>query len=382
MITADYSTCKSPGQLIERLLNERQWSQLVLATIIGIDKTLVNKLVNDKRPVTADLALVLGEVFGIPPEEFIDRQKSLELATARFKATPDHARQNRAHLFGGLPVTEMMGRGWLRADDIRDTARVESELARFFGVKSPGEIEILPHAAKKTQVNTDPTPAQLAWLYRVRQIAQEMLVAKYSPAALSATLPKLHELLIAPEAARKVPRLLAECGVRFVIVETLSSAKIDGACFWLNERSPVVGMTLRYDRIDNFWFVLRHELEHVLRCHGQAVIALDAELEGEAAGTGPTVPEEERVANEAASAFCVPPSKMKMFVSRKSPIFADRDVAAFARMIGVHPGMIVGQIHHLTGRFELLRRHLAKIRSHISPSAIVDGWGDVAQTDF
>jgi len=208
-----------------------------------------------------------------------------------------------------------------------------------------------------------------------------MMVAKYSPEALRSTLDKLRELLVSPDATRKVPRLLAECGVRFALVESLSSAKIDGACFWLNDQSPVVGMTLRHDRIDNFWFVLRHELEHVRKYHGQAVIALDTELEGESAGTGPNIPEEERVANEAATSFTIPPKKLKMFMDRKSPFFADRDVVAFARMIGVHPGIVVGQIHHLTGRYELLRHHLVKIRSCISPSAIVDGWGDVAPTD-
>lgn len=377
----DYSSCKSPGQLLERLLDERRWSQTVLATVMAIDKTLVNKLVNDKRPVTAELALVLGEVFGIDPEEFLDRQKRLELATARFKATPDQGRLTRAHLFGGLPISEMISRGWIRTNDIRDTAIIETELARFFGVRTANEIEILPHAAKKTQVNSEATPVQLAWLYRVRQIAREMMVAKYSPDALKTTVEKMRELLVSADAIRKVPRLLAECGVRFVIVESLSSAKIDGACFWLNEQSPVVGMTLRHDRIDNFWFVLRHELEHVLRCHGQSAIALDAELEGESAGTGPNIPEEERVANAAASSYAVPPKKLKMFVDRKSPFFADRDVMAFARMIAVHPGLVVGQIHHLTGRYELLRHHLVKIRSSIKPSAVVDGWGDVAPVD-
>lgn len=380
-MVADYSACKSPGQLLARLLEERKWSQTVLATVMAIDKTLVNKLVNDKRPVTADLALVLGEVFGIEPEEFLDRQKRLELAAARFKATPDQGRQTRAHLFGGLPISEMIGRGWIKANDLRETPQIESELARFFGVRAADEIEILPHAAKKTQVNSEATPVQLAWLYRVRQIAREMMVAKYSPSTLNAALERLRELAVSPDATRKVPRLLAECGIRFAIVESLSSAKIDGACFWLNEQSPVVGMTLRHDRIDNFWFVLRHELEHVLRGHGQAAIALDAELEGESAGTGPNIPEEERVANEAASSFAVPPKKLKMFMDRKSPFFADRDVVAFARMVGVHPGLVVGQIHHRTGRYELLRHHLVKIRPCISPSAIVDGWGDVAPVD-
>ena len=139
--------------------------------------------------------------------------------------------------------------------------------------------------------------------------------------------------LSAPEEARKVPRILAECGIRYVIVESLTSAKIDGVCFWLNDHSPVIGMSLRHDRIDNFWFVLRHEIEHVLRQHGQiqAAIMLDAELEGEKAGTGSSISEEERVANEAAANFCVPQQSLKSFIARKSPFFNERDILGFAK---------------------------------------------------
>ena len=43
-------------------------------------------------------------------------------------------------------------------------------------------------------------------------------------------------------------------------------------------------MTLRFDRIDNFWFVLRHELEHVIQKHGQSAVMLDVELEGDRCG--------------------------------------------------------------------------------------------------
>ena len=162
--------------------------------------------------------------------------------------------------------------------------RLMAALAKFFGVASPDEIEILPHAAKKTMVAGEVTPVQLAWLYRVKEIASEMLVARYSPKGVRAAIPNLSALLGAREEARKAPRILAESGIRFVIVESLSSAKIDGVCFWLNSTSPVIGMSLRYDRIDNFWFVLRHELEHVLRLHGRSAMVLDAELEGDKAG--------------------------------------------------------------------------------------------------
>ncbi len=66
-----------------------------------------------------------------------------------------------------------------------------------------------------------------------------------------------------------MPRILAECGVRLIIVEGLPNAKIDGVCFWLDKVSPVIGLSLRFDQIDNFWFVIRHEIEHVLNKDGQ-----------------------------------------------------------------------------------------------------------------
>jgi HTH-type transcriptional regulator/antitoxin HigA len=137
-------------------------------------------------------------------------------------------------------------------------------------------------------------------------------------------------------------------------------------------------MSIRHDRIDNFWFVLRHECEHVLQNHGQSAAMLDTELEKERAGTGNSIPEEERIANEAAAEFCVPQSSLNKFISVKAPFFAERDIIGFARTVGVHPGLIAGQLQNKTGRYDLFRNHLAKIRSAVVPNAMADGWGDVA----
>jgi HTH-type transcriptional regulator/antitoxin HigA len=245
-------------------------------------------------------------------------------------------------------------------------------------VKSVAEIEILPHAAKKTNTFQPASPAQLAWIYRVKEIASEMLVGRFSTSGMKECIARLEDLLSAPEEARKAPRILAEYGVRFVIVETLASAKIDGVCFWLNDLSPVIGMSLRHDRIDNFWFVLRHECEHILRGHGKAAVMLDTELEGDRAGTGSSVLDEERVANEAAANFCVPQKTMDSFIARKSPFFREQDLLGMARTLQIHPGLVAGQLQRRIGRYDLFRKHLVKIRSVVVPSAMSDGWGDVA----
>jgi HTH-type transcriptional regulator/antitoxin HigA len=371
----DSKDYRSPGQFIQALLDQRGWTQRTLAIVLDVGETTVNKFTSNKQPIDADLALILEEVFEVPAEKFLALQKDLDLAQARIIANPDPGRATRALLYGDLPVAEMIKRGWIAAEGVRDRKNVEVGLMRFFGVNRLEDIEILPHAASKTEANTPLTPAQLAWLYRVKQIASDMLVAPYSPQALTAALGKLRKSMIAVEEVASVPRIMMECGVRFIIVESLASAKIDGVCFWLNERSPVIALSLRYDRIDNFWFVLRHEIEHVLQMHGTMV---DAELEGERAGTGEGVAAEERVANAAAQEFCVPTKSMQDFVVRKAPFFAERDLIAFARILKVHPGIVAGQLQRKTGRYDRFRDHLVKVRSIISPNAIKDGWGDVA----
>lgn len=363
---------RTPGQLLQHLLEERGWSNRVLAVVLEMEETGVSKLVGDKRPVTPELAISLEEVFSVPAERFMSLQRDFDLAKARIVSRPNPSRANRAHLFSGLPVSEMIKRGWLDVQDIRDMPKIERELSRFFGVDKVDQIEILPHAAKKTVIEGGATADQLAWLYRVKQIASDVLAPAYNEAKTRAALPKLKSFLSAPEEARHVPRLLLECGVRLVIVEGLKSSKIDGVCLWLNEKSPVIGLTMRFDRMDNFWFVLRHELEHVLQGHGLSSPKLDIDLGAESSA------EEEKVANEAASDFCAPRARIESFIARKAPIFPERDFLGLAKILGVHPCLVAGQIQFKTGRYELFRAHLAKIRNHVLPSAIVDGWGDIA----
>jgi HTH-type transcriptional regulator/antitoxin HigA len=373
-----FKDCRSPGQLIEAALKQKGWTQRVLAIVLGVDETGITKIISNKRSINAETALLLEEVLEIPAERFLELQKSYDLAKARITARPDPKRATRAKLFGGLPVTEMIKRGWLNAEDVRDVPAVELALTTFFDASSVDEIEILPHAAKKTIVSDEVTPVQLAWLYRVRQIASEMIVGKYSPLAGRRAIELLKPLTSAAEEARKVPKILAECGIRFVIVESLQNAKIDGVCFWLDESSPVIGLTLRHDRIDNFWFVLRHELEHVLQQHGKSQVIIDTELEGHRASTHSDVPEEERTANAAAAEFCVPKKSMDSFIARKAPFFAERDILGMAATLRIHPGLIAGQLQHRTGRYDRFRNHLVKVRAHILPNALVDGWGDIA----
>lgn len=370
---------KTPGQLVSNLLKERGWTQKTLSVIMGVDSNAVSLIINAKRQVDASMAVVLEEVFNVPAKRFLDLQKSYDLAKARIEAIPDPDRKTRAHLYGELPVNDMIKRGWVNAKNVRDTENVEASLKHFFGVNRLEDIETLPHAAKRTEISVDATPTQLAWLYRVKSIASNMVVGKYSKTAVEKAIREIKRLLLSPDELRNVPRILADAGIRFVIVESLPSSKIDGVCFWLDEYSPVIGMTLRFDRIDNFCFVLRHELEHVKNRDGLETVLLDVDIFDESVGKfNDTIASQEKRANEAAADFCVPSNMMDKFIRVKAPLFSERDFLALSKITKVHPGLVAGQLQHKTKRFHLFRKYLVPIRKIVTASALTDGWGNIA----
>ncbi len=349
-------------------MKQRGWSQSDLAYVLGSKNTAgINQILAGKRGFSPEMQKLLATAFGIPAETFARAQAAWELQHA---PEPEPGVMARARVQTEYPLREMIKRGWFKEDSTSE--ELEADLLRFFGVTSLTDIPHLAHAASRTEYDHIPA-SQLAWLFRVRQIAREMPTPPYSRARLEEAVDRMRVMLGDPEETRHVPRMLHECGVRFVIVEGLPGGKIDGVCLWLDKSSPVIGMSLRFDRIDNFWFVLRHECAHVLHGHGQDAAIVDSDMEQPAQD----INDEERVANIEAAEFCVPREKMKSFYLRKKPLFAERDVMAFAKVQKVHPGLVVGQLQKLIGRYDFLRRHLVTVRNHVAYAAMVDGWGDV-----
>ena len=359
-----------PGAYLKEEMDARGWSQRDLAFILGCSENAINPILNGKRGISPDMAMSLGDAFDVSPEFFANLQKAYDLAQAR---VPDPSVASRRDMQSTYPVREMIRRGWI---ELADAPMIEMQLTKFFEKKSLSDIPYMKHAAKKSSYEErDIQPAQLAWLFRVRQIANSITVPAYSENKLVSALKDLQELLYAPEEARHVPRILMESGVRYVVVEKLPNAKIDGVCFWLDKQSPVIGMSMQHDRIDNFWFVLRHEIEHVLQGHGQENERemIDPDLDGSAT----SIDREERIANDAAADFCAPADKLESFIKRKHPFYYEKDVIAFSRLLNRHPGIVVGQIRRRLHRYDYLTRHLVKIRPYVLPGSIADGWGQV-----
>lgn len=355
-----------PGEFIKIELESRGWSQRDLAFIIGQTEQQLNTVLSGKRTITPDVARLFSDAFDVAPEFFLNLQAAYDLQNSK---DPDPAVKTRAMLQARFPVRDMIRRGWIQDGE---ASLLQLQMERFFEFAND-EGRDLSFAAKRTHYDATP-PQQLAWVCRVRQIASQMNVAPFSAKALREKLNDLRAMMIDPEAVSSVPRILAECGVRFVVVETLPNAKIDGVCTWLDDDSPVIGISTLYDRIDNFWFVVRHEIEHVLQGHGKRTIGMIDYLNDFDDVSDSS--DEENIANNAAADFCVPKAKFDSFYQRKHPYFSERDIVGFSSVLEVHPALVVGQLQKRMNRYNYLRKYQVPIRKHLLTEAVCDGWGN------
>ena len=178
-----------------------------------------------------------------------------------------------------------------------------------------------------------------------------------------------------PEELRRIPKLLSDAGIRFLIVEPLPHSKIDGACFWLDDKSPVIAMSMRFDRIDWFWHTLMHELAHIQNGDGKDEPTLDADLVGDEAEPFESKTDIEQKADRAAVKFLINRTQLEDFILRVRPFFSHMKILGFSHKIGTHPGIVVGQLQkRKIIDYSHSRRMLVKVRHIIIPSALTDGW--------
>lgn len=355
--------------MLQQFLGERGWTQDEFASIAGKSRQTISEIISGKSGITPDMAIILAAVFGNTAEEWLRWDSLYRLSVANGDATEA---AKRARLYGLAPIREMQKREWIKTTD--DLAQLETELKRFFGVDSLEERVAFPLAARGSVNFVGLNPSETAWCIRAKQLAQALTVAPFNRQRLDIAESELRELAAYPKEARHLPRLLGEYGVRFVIVEPLQGARIDGAAFWLDESSPVIALSVRHDRIDSFWFTVMHEWSHIK--NGDA-LSVDTDLIDPTVGLTVVLVqnEAERRANAEASASLVPTQEMDSFISRVGPLYSKERIIQFAHKVKIHPGIIVGQLQYRNEiGYTANREMLAKVRAAVVESALTDGW--------
>ncbi len=361
-----------PGEILNDELDERGWTQREFADLTGLTPRLISEIIAGKRSLTPEAAIRFSAALGTSAQFWMNLDTAYRLYELRRTDPAPERIAKEAQLRERFPVRELVKRGWVKESKDADT--LKARLLRFYGKESLEEESGFAFAAKRRSDSKSSALLQEAWLYRVKQVATGIQVGRYSEGALREALERMSLLRSAPEEARHVPRFLAECGVRFAIVEPIPGSKIDGVCFWLDADKPVIGMSMRIDRIDNFWFVLRHEIEHVLRGDGRVAAVVDSELCDIPGGIPDEAPEEV-AANRAAADFCVSTAELENFLARVGPAVEEERIILFAERLGVYPGLVVGQVQWRLQRFNFLRKYLVRVRDIVLPSAMADGYG-------
>lgn len=362
-----------PGRRLRELLEQRGWTQDELAQITGKRRQTISSIVAGKTGITPEMAIALGAAFGNDPAEWLRWSAEYELAIA--EAHPADV-QRRAKLYSLGPVREMMKRGWIELANLDDDDELERELTKFFG----GSLDLVfPLAARRTVDLASLSPAEKAWCFRARQLGMSILTKEFDPSRLDQAERQLRKAAAFQKDVTKVATILSEFGIRFIIIEPLPGAKMDGAAFWLDEHSPVIALSVRFDRLDAFWFTLFHEFAHIK--HGDALsVDIDVLSDiGGGIGISLAKEEQEQRANQSAAQMLIPKDEIDSFVSRIAPYYSRERIIQFAHRIRIHPAIIVGQLQyrHEIG-YSALREFLVKIRSVVTETALTDGWGHFA----
>ena len=167
-----------------------------------------------------------------------------------------------------FPLNEMAKRGWIeKRNNLREHAEeLVAELMHRAGSTPATATLYRKTDQNRANAKTDPYALE-AWCWRVlAQANARNWPVDYQPDGDPAELlNQVARLSPATDGPRRAVDSLAERGIAVEIVRHLPRTHLDGAAMKSKDGRPVIGLTLRYDRIDNFWWVLMHELAHVVK---------------------------------------------------------------------------------------------------------------------
>ena len=245
-----------------------------------------------------------------------------------------------------LPIREMRRRGWF------DVPRGQDELVGFqeYVARAAGQAYVAAYHRKKSRGNRSSNEHALwAWQVRILERAQERAAGSRMPEFRmdDAWLPDLVGLTRESDGPSAATEFLATKGVVLVTERHLPGTYLDGAAMLGAGDRPIIGLTLRHDRLDNFWFVLLHELGHVfLHLKGGEVYDF---FDEDDAWSGDRI---EREADRFALDTLISVEEWKRCLSRFT--LTEKAVRADADRIGIHPSILAGRIRRERNNYTVL----------------------------
>lgn len=324
-----------------------------LIPFIG-SRSKVSEILAGKRPLTLSMIRALHQGLGIPAGVLLQERSS---------GSPKNTQEID---FTRFPLTEMFRRGWLSGvTNPRELQSRAAELVQRF-IEPVGSTAAMPVLYRKSRHLRSKQPvddyALAAWTVRVmtRGLAESGKADYDSGSITPAFMRELARLSWSEQGPRVGIEFLARHGIPVIIEPALPGTHLDGAAILLETGRPVIGMTLRYDRLDNFWFCLLHEVAHValhLRLGGENEFLDD--LDADAGGDS-----RESEADAAAGEALIPESAWQASPARV--LRTTGAITSLANDLRIHPAIVAGRIRHQYSDFRILGELIGQgmVRKH------------------
>lgn len=330
-----------PGYYVAEIIEDMGITQAEFAIRMGTTSKTLSQLINGQANISNDLAQKLSTMLGTSIEFWLNLQTAFDervIEISKMKAIDE-----QAEIVAVIDYSYFVKLVNLPA--VRSMREKIENLCSFFKI---ADLRILKQndflvnfrsgiatVEEKNLINSR------AWLQTALNIASEIETAPFNAEKLKGYVPEIRGMTLQdPEIF--LPRLrdiFSECGVAFVLLPYLKNSGINGAVKWINQDRVVLAMNDRRLNADTFWFSLFHEIKHVLQqktktvfvsTNKQDIKALDDKLETEA--------------DYFAQNTLIPAKEYRQFAPSKYT--SDAEIIAFARRIGIHPGVVAGRLQH------------------------------------
>lgn len=265
-----------------------------------------------------------------------------------------------------FPIKEMLSRGYF--EGFRGTLREAKDNAEELIRRFMRGIHLQPtqHARLRAPMHQNggrlmDEYALLAWrVAALKKARQIKLKSAYAENCLTDDrLRELARLSRFEQGPRLAQEFLADLGIALVFEDHFNKTYLDGAAMLDGDRR-VVALTLRHDRLDNFWFALLHELvhvkEHLKSGHDFIADNLEDKIHQQT--------QEEREADEGAREALIPQVELSASGLLDSPTM---DAAfALADKLRIHPAIVAGRVRYETGNWRLLSSIKGEVRCHFA----------------
>lgn len=348
------SALPSPVEAIKFRMEQSSLKPVDLVSYIG-SRSRVSEILSGKRQLTLDMVRALSAGLGIPEKVLIQK--------------PNQTEESRYERWDTRIVRAMESYGYFGNKALNKFSKGEL-LKDFFGSFN-GNLQ--PAALLRSGISHRSAPrtdtgALDAWKIRVLQKAEKVKsLVKYKHGVIDINfMRKLIKLSTKDNGPILACEELRKIGVKVIIERHLPKTFLDGATILEDKENPVIGITLRYDRLDNFWFTLTHEVAHISRHYGQNIDTFYDEklLEKDAGQMSEEEYKREHEADEWSEEAILPESKWEISNAKITP--SPMATQSLANELGIHIAVIAGVVRFKHQNFFYLNKIIndesAKVR--------------------